>query len=376
LSIAAEYDDCHILSKLGFAAVRTFADIPTAIERRLLGGERIALVLLDAFGLRFLERHDDHPLVRRLDVTPLETQTPSTTTAHIPTLHFGMPVTEHGLYEWNLYEPSLDDVIVPFLFARAGDPPGALLKEGFDPRQLSPGSSLYLRLEQHGIRSATYGPDRIAGSPFGTIALEGSSTHPFPDLATGARELAAAMADPDGPHYATLYWDVVDAIGHLHGPSSPEFDASARDALDALEPLTRLDGVTVLFTADHGQVDVAPDRVDYLDELWPELPRWLAQRPAGSSRDVFLHTVPGAAETVIAGLAERLGDRAQVRPAEGLFAAIGPALRARMADVCVLPAAGRTAWLRSAPNVAATFRGHHGGLHPDETETWVGALYS
>jgi hypothetical protein len=91
---------------------------------------------------------------------------------------------------------------------------------------------------------------------------------------------------------------------------------------------------------------------------------------------VFLHTVPGAAAEVAGGLAERLGDRAEVRRAAELFEAIGPRLRERLGDVCVLPADGRTAWLRSAANVAAAFRGHHGGLHPDETETWVGALYS
>jgi predicted AlkP superfamily pyrophosphatase or phosphodiesterase len=343
------------------------------VERRLAAGERVALVLHDAFGIRFLERHDDHPLVRRLDVTPLETQTPSTTTAHIPTLHFGMPVTEHGLYEWNLYEPSLDAVIVPFLFARAGDPPGALLKEGFDVQRLSPGPSLYRRLERDGIRCATYGPDRIAASPFGAIALDGSSTHPFPDLATGVRELAAAMADPDGPNYATLYWDIIDATGHLHGPSSPEFDTAIRDALEAMEPLLGLPEVTVLFTADHGQVDVAPDRVDYLDEIWPGLTGHLTQaRPAGSARDVFLHVRDP--ETVIAELQSRLGDRADVRPAASLFETVGERLAARLADVVVLPSDGREAWLRSAAGVEQQFRGHHGGLHPDETRTYLARL--
>jgi hypothetical protein len=53
---------------------------------------------------------------------------------------------------------------------------------------------------------------------------------------------------------------------------------------------------------------------------------------------------------------------------------VGPRLRARLADVCVLPAAGRMAWLRSAAGVETHFRGHHGGLHPDEVDTWVGAL--
>ena len=51
-------------------------------------------------------------------------------------------------------------------------------------------------------------------------------------------------------------------------------------------------------------------------------------------------------------------------------------LHARLGDVCVLPAAGRTAWLRSHAGHAQRFRGHHGGLHPDEMETWVGARYS
>jgi hypothetical protein len=353
--------------------VRTFADIPGEVERRLLAGERVALVLLDAFGLRFLERHDDHPFVRRLDVTPLQTQTPSTTTAHIPTLHFGVPVTEHGLYEWNVYEPSLDAVIVPFLFARAGEQPGTLLAEAFDVHRLSPGPSLYRRLEQQGIRSATYGPDRIAGSPFGTVALAGSSTHPFPDLATGVRELAAAMSDPAGPQYANLYWDVIDATGHLHGPSSPEFDAAIRDALDALEPLQALDGVTVLVTADHGQVDVAPDRVDYLDDVWPELTTYLTQpKPAGSARDVFLHV--REPETVIAELSARLDGRAEVRHAASLFDHVGERLAARLADVVVLPAADREAWLRSAAGVEQRFRGHHGGLDPAETATYLAQL--
>jgi hypothetical protein len=353
--------------------MQTFADIPGEVERRLLSGERVVLLLLDAFGLRFLERHEDHPFVRRLDVAPLQTQTPSTTTAHIPTLHFGVPVTEHGLYEWNVYEPSLDDVIVPFLFARAGAKPGTLLAEGFDVRRLSPGPSLYERLAERGIRSATYGPDRIAGSPFGKVALAGSSTHPFPDLATGIRELAAAMADPEGPHYANLYWDMIDATGHVHGPSSPEFDASIRDALDALGPLTRLEGVTVLLTADHGQVDVSPDRVDYLDELWPELSEYLTvSKPAGSARDVFLHV--REPDTVIAQLSDRLGDRAEVRPAASLFDSVGERLEARLADVVVLPAPGREAWLRSSAGVEQHFRGHHGGLDPAETATYLAVL--
>ncbi|MGZ6662855.1 MAG: alkaline phosphatase family protein [Solirubrobacteraceae bacterium] len=66
---------------------------------------------------------------------------------------------------------------------------------------------------------------------------------------------------------------MIDRAGHDHGPGSPEFAAGCKRSLDEVwEAVSELRGVTVLITADHGQVDVSPERVDYLDDLWPELP--------------------------------------------------------------------------------------------------------
>jgi hypothetical protein len=71
--------------------VESFADIPAEVRRRVDADERVILILLDAFGLEFLERHRDHPLIQCLDVTPLISQFPSTTTAHVSSVHFGVP---------------------------------------------------------------------------------------------------------------------------------------------------------------------------------------------------------------------------------------------------------------------------------------------
>src|SRR4051812_15362827 len=91
----------------------TFAALPATVERLLLGRnddglppaalgdaparvERVVLVLLDAFGWRFLDRHADrHPLLRRFTdhgaVAKLTTQVPSATPAHVTTLHTRPP---------------------------------------------------------------------------------------------------------------------------------------------------------------------------------------------------------------------------------------------------------------------------------------------
>ncbi len=164
------------------------------------------------------------------------------------------------------------------------------------------------------------------------MATRGAERAVFADLADGVRLLVNALTDRRGYGYGFLYWDRVDATGHEHGPDSPQFDAAARlragRAGAGARRRTRDAGVselTVLLCADHGQVAVSPDRVDYLDELWPQLPALLSQpRPAGSSRDAFLHVAPGQQEAVIDGLRERLGDRAtEVRPAAELFGRSG-----------------------------------------------------
>jgi hypothetical protein len=384
------------VTKLTRLGPDTFAAIPATVERLLtgapgglpphvLGGaaperpERVAVVLLDAFGMRFVERHADHPLLRRLHVHALASQFPSTTTAHVTTMHTGMPVGAHGLYEWNVYEPALDAVITPILYTRAGEfTPDGLRGSGVEIGDILPPGTLYERLAGAGVRSVVLQPAAFSPSTFDSVAARGAELRPYATFADGAAALVEALREPG---YAYLYWHEIDALGHLHGPDSPEFERACVQALDALDAALAATGpeALVLFTADHGQVAVDPSRVDYLDDLVPEIGHYLAHGPAGSARDVFLHAKPGLAAELAGVLRERLDGRAEVAlvaelEAAGLFGEVGPRLRARLADVCVLPTVDRMAWLRSHAGVEQRFRGHHGGLDRAECATWLGAM--
>src|SRR4051812_14501780 len=390
----------------------TFAALPATIERLLLGrGEgglpraalgdtpervdRVVLVLLDAFGWRFFARHADrHPLLRRFladgTVAKLTSQFPSTTTAHVTTLHTGRPVAEHGLYEWNLYEPAVDALVTPLMFAFAGDGRRNTLRVvRADPRTMYPGDTLYRRLADAGVRCLAFQPASFAPSTYDGVLLDGAEAHPYRDVGAAFSGLADALGTARDPVYAYVYIDAVDAIGHQHGPSSAAFDAEATRCLDAIERAlpTLPAGTLVLLAADHGQVDVDPARTRFVNELWPGLRAHLRHdrrgrplAPAGSARDLFLHTMPGARDHVIATLRGLLADRARVYAtdelvAEGLFAAPpGPRLRERLGDVCVLPAPGETVWWRERGRFDMRFRGHHGGLTPDEAHTLVASL--
>ncbi len=332
--------------------MRSFADLPARIEALTREHARVALILLDAFGMKFVQRHASHPLLKRLEIEPVASQFPSTTTAHLTTLYTGLAVEQHGLYEWKCYEPLVDDVVIPLPFVRWDGSPLEL-----DPRDVVPSPSFFERLD---VPCTVLQPAAIAGSVYGSAAFTGAQVIGFGDVAEGVAQLGTRG-------FSYLYWDAIDAAGHRLGPSSPEFDAAALHALDAIEASLPKDTL-LLITADHGQIDVDPEHLDLLDDLWPDLR--LRHPPAGSARDCFLHV--DDPEHVIGELSARLGERARVVAARELFDAIGPRLEQRIGDVCVLPAPGRMAWLRAFPSHERRFRGHHGGLTAAESETWLG----
>jgi hypothetical protein len=349
-----------------------FASLPGFVARELETRQRVIVVLLDAFGWMFARRHARHPLLARIArdgvLEPMASQFPSTTTAHVTTMHTGLPVEAHGLYEWKVWEPSLRRVIVPLQITDG---------LGVEPRSLLPaGPSFYQRLAARaGVASTVFSPARFSPSPYDGAAIRGARLVPYDDLLSGARELAATVAAGGGDDktYTYLYFDEIDMTGHVHGPSSPEFDDACLRALDAVyvaffgPDAPRLHDTLLVVTADHGQVDVSPDRIDYV-----EAP---GAAPAGSARDLFLHVAEEAVEETIAALHQALGDRATIHRSTDLFASAGHRLLTRLAPICILPAPGRMTWLSThRDDVQLNFRGHHGGRTPQESTTLFAAL--
>ena len=198
-----------------------FAELPARIAALTREHERVAVVLLDAFGWAFVQRHADHPFLRRLEIEPVASQFPSTTTAHLTTLYTGLPVAEHGLYEWQIYEPAVDGIVLPLPFVAADGTPLAL-----DPKVFVPGPTFF---EQLDVPALALQPQAIWPSTYSSAALAGADVVPYASFEEATRLLGTRS----GLTY--LYWDAIDATGHRHGPSSAEFDAAALAALDALD---------------------------------------------------------------------------------------------------------------------------------------------
>ena len=383
---------------------RCFDQLPATIERLLTGAvagpaldeplladrfDRVVFVYFDAFGWAFLERHTGHALFAqaRSDglLVQLTSQFPSTTTAQVTTIHSGLPVAEHGLYEWHVYEPSLDRLITPLLFSFAGDGARGTLLGHIDPDALFPTDSIYVRLAEAGVPSTVVLPATIAASAPNIALLRGTHVVPFGTAEDGLA--AAATALRGGAGYAHVYLDELDSLMHAVGTEDPAVHLVTRRVLDDVHRATFPPGTLVLLTADHGMSPVDPARTIYVNELWPELATHLETgadgkplAPAGSCRDLFLHVREGHVNTVCTGLGERLDAVADVVPVaelieEGVFAEPSPRLRTRLADVAVLPRYGEAVYWHEPGRFVQHLHGQHGGLSPQEMEiplvAWV-----
>lgn len=357
--------------------------------------DAVILLFVDAFGWCFFDRYlDRSPFLRRIAdeglVCKLTSQFPSTTAAHVTTIHTGLPVGQTGVYEWFYYEPLLDALIAPLLYSFAGDiRRNTLARSNIGPSALYPTRTLYQELRRHGVESVVLQHQTYALGPYSNTVTDGARVVAYRTLPEALVNLADLLGRRRERSYFFLYADSIDAIGHHYGPDSPQLAAEILIFLATMElilhrELARGKGHTLLLlTADHGQVAIDPATTIYLNREFPELQAYLrANRagqllvPAGSSRDMFLYVKDQYVDEARAFLARKLVGRAEVHlvrdlVAQGFFGPESPSpeLLGRLGELVILPYAGESVWWYEKDVFEQKFYGSHGGLMPAEMET-------
>lgn len=395
----------------------SFAQIPPTVEYLLTGAgasglpsdvlgdlptqyDKVILCFIDAFGWRFLERYaDKYPFLKRFFdqgvVSKLTTQFPSTTSAHTITIHTGVPNGISGIYEWFMYEPKVDRLIAPLLYSFMGDKErNSLRRSGLPPEAFFPTTNVYQRLNEANVASSVFQSMSFTPSPVSDVICKGATVVPFRTLSEGLTELVLAITNQPGKGYYYLYFDGIDTIGHHRGPSSPHFDAEVDSFLRTMDSLLyqalagKVKNTLLLITADHGQIEVSPERLTNLRLVAPEIAAFsrLNKRgepllPAGSARDMFLHIKPEHVDEAEALLQRVLGDKAEIYRTQTLidqnfFAAqpVSEAFLKRVGNLVILPHKYEQVWWLEPVNDYPAFRGHHGGLTREEMETILLAL--
>lgn len=356
--------------------------------------DAVVLFLIDAFGWRFFEKFQDAPFLNQVthtgSVTKRTTQFPSTTAAHVTTIHTGMPVGEHGIFEWYYYEPALDNVIAPLLYSFAGTSLRDTLKPaGARAALLYPTTNFYRTLKRQGVSTTIYQHREYTPSTYSNVVFRGAKAIGYRTLPEGLVNLAGKLSEARPPSYFFFYFDRIDAIGHEYGPESAQITAEIQVFLMTMEHifLKALAGnrkkILFLLTADHGQVETNPKTTVYLnrDPAFAGVEKFLKTNragqlilPAGSARDFFLYIKEDLLDEAQAFLGTRLDGRAEVwKVAEMMEAGyfgqvISPEFRGRAGNLVILPYRGESVWWFEKDRFEQKFYGHHGGLTKEEME--------
>jgi predicted AlkP superfamily pyrophosphatase or phosphodiesterase len=394
-----------------------FANLPATIEFLLTGNgqatlptdvlgtlptryDKVVFFFVDAFGWRFFERYAEKyeflkTVLQQGAVSKITSQFPSTTAAHVTSIHTGLPVGQSGVYEWNYYEPLVDDLISPLLFSyvnyaedkkfqrdtvkRANIPPGA-----FFPQQ-----TLYKRLREQGITSHILQHQNYTPSTYSDVVFQGAKAHAYQTIEQALFFLAELLTVENAPpSYYFLYFDRIDFMGHHSGPFSKAFEQEVDGFFKAMHELfyKNIQGKTqktlLILTADHGQIEVNPRTTYYLDKELPQVQPYLKTNrsghllvPAGSARDMFLYVKDEHIDEAIAMLRQNLQGRAEVYTTRDLLSQNffgqgepSEALLGRLGNVVILPYKNETVWWSQGGKYNMGFLGHHGGLTREEME--------
>jgi len=358
--------------------------------------QKVIFLFLDAFGWNvysyFLNRRNRilSRLTDKGQAHKITAQFPSTTAAEVTSLHTGQPLSQHGVYEWQYYEPVADDVIVPLLFSYAGEKQRDTLRDAhIDARDILPTRTFFMDLQDAGIPTHTFVPQEFIPTAYNEALSLGATPTGYRTIADGLVTLNRKIKRVDGPGLFYFYTPHIDSLAHAHGPFSFQSLAEADATLTLLDkflfhPLRGRDDTLIVLSADHGQI-----RVDYpstfyinLQPEFQELRCYLRANkkgkilpPGGSPRDMFLYVreeYVGRAQPL---LRRMLGGRADVLRIEqlidaGLFGPVEPsqAFMSRVGNLVVLPRGDEAVWWYEKGKFELKHNGLHGGLSRDEME--------
>jgi predicted AlkP superfamily pyrophosphatase or phosphodiesterase len=371
-----------------------FAGIPARIHEYCTVGkyDAVVLFLVDGFGWRFFEKFQDAPFLKRLTsngtVEKLTSQFPSTTAAHVTTIHTGLPVGQSGVYEWFYYEPQLDRIIAPLLFSYAGDDVRDTLKGKIKARALFPRQTLYQDLKMLGVDSHVFGVRDYTPSSYSKVVAKGAKLQSFKTLPEALVNLGQLIDTSKKPTYIHFYFDNIDGTCHKYGPSAPQTVGEIEAYLLIMDYFfsrifTRKKKTLFLMTADHGASEVDPKTTIFLnkDERFKGIERFIMTNlsgellvPAGSARDMFLYVEDDLLDEAQVFLSSRLAGKAEVVKSawlmeNGYFGSqISATFRARVGNLVILPYRYESVWWYEKDRFEQRFYGHHGGLTPQELE--------
>jgi hypothetical protein len=348
-----------------------YAPCALLADGRLARARQVLLLVVDGLGWNYLRAVGAGTHLHAHCLGSLSSAAPPTTAAAIPLFLTAAPPALHGFTGWFTWLRELGCVsaVLPFV-TRHGQLPLSTAAVG--PRQLAGAAPLFERL---GVECHVLSPRHIADSPFNRAFSSGARVHAYEGLKGFFRTLGSLLRRGRGRRYVYAYWPELDSLAHEHGIGSGQVLrhlAAFDEAFGRLLRSVRGTDTALLVTADHGFVDVPPERVLRLQDH-PDLADCLALPLCGEPRCAFCYVRPERREPFKDYVRAELSGQVDLRPSrelveQGLFGPgpRHPELPHRVGDYTLLLRENYVLKDRLPGEREFHHIGAHGGLSADE----------
>ena len=276
----------------------------------------VILLLIDGMGCAQLNTLVPGGWLQRQQCATLSSVFPSTTTAAITTLMTGLPPSQHSLLAWHVWAPEAGCIATPL-------PLRSHWASGEVPDSDTLAARLYSRpsaLQGQGRQQYVLQPQYIADSHY-SRHHGGQAQHlPWRSYDELFASLGALAATPQRK-FVYAYIPDLDSLMHGKGTTHPKAQALlARLQQHCAELAATLPAsCKLVITADHGQMDIPPERLLFLND-YPALAALLRQPLSGEPRAAICHVKPGMAQAFRTAFEHTLGHIAWCLPAADVIA--------------------------------------------------------
>lgn len=345
------------------------------IGRSIGESDHYVFVMLDGFGMNFVETLPESSYVRRHIALELSSVFPTSTGPNLVSIATGSWPGSHGNIAWNVFIPRLRERITSLLWHRTSDGKD-LRKVDFSPQELLCASMI----DFGAARVYSHITDANMADSMWTSILSQDETigYQYSDgaISSVVEAVREVLERASGATFTYVYWHEVDHTAHDHGVTHPLTRRAVWSANALVEALSTEFGnrATIVATADHGHLDAGDYSYEVvgIDDPFREL---LIAAPAGEQRMMYFHTREGLADRFADEFLSRFGERFMlVSGADAIDSGLlGPPSRItdRVRDrVGDFVAVSRGRWALSFPDdpdVLGIMESTHGGITDLET---------
>ncbi|MGI0482773.1 alkaline phosphatase family protein [Geminocystis sp. CENA526] len=373
----------------------------------------VVFFFLDAFGWSFFQQalSMDLPAVKRFvndgNVSLITSMFPSTTAVHVHTFNTNIPPSQTGIYEWRMYEKSIDTLISPLMFSTVEDihikdkdhKRDTLVTRGIaKPEDIFTVSPYYRFLQTNGITVYDFCPQEFVNSSYNTVVTAEINRIGYESYETGIKHLYEKVFESrkqkEKGTFIKFYSPLFDSVSHDKGGNSQELNDALKYFFTLLEneffkPLSQDNGkdVAIILSADHGHIDINPNETIYLDKEMPEIIDYFATTnsgiplyPCGSRRDLFLHVKEEYRQELKRKLSKILEGKAKVFYIEEIMKLFGDIevskrFEENVGNLVILPLGNQGVFLAGENGKYKKGNiGEHGGLSSEEMDIPFGVL--